>query len=63
MLLFPQEMTSVGFNGWKVDPASIRLPHASRYQVNKWGSPARFEGGKYPEGVSDHWPMYAEIHR
>lgn len=63
MLLFPQEMTSNGFNGWKVDPASIRLAHQSRYQVNKWGSPARFEGGKYPEGVSDHWPMYAEIHR
>ncbi|WP_225422424.1 endonuclease/exonuclease/phosphatase family protein [Pseudomonas huaxiensis] len=63
MLLFPQQMTTTGFNGWKVDPASIRLPHQSRYQVNKWGSPARFEGGKYPEGVSDHWPMYAEIHR
>ena len=63
ILLFPKEMTSTGFNGWKVDTASIRLPKQSPYQVNKWGSPARFEGGKYPEGVSDHWPMYAEIYR
>lgn len=63
MLLFPKEMTSVGFNGWKVDPTSVRLANHSRYQVNKWGSPARFEGGKYAEGVSDHWPMYVEIHR
>ncbi|MGY4533723.1 endonuclease/exonuclease/phosphatase family metal-dependent hydrolase [Pseudomonas sp. TE3786] len=62
ILLFPQEMTEGGFNGWKVDPASIRLAHQSRYQVNKWGSPARFEDGKYPDGVSDHWPLYAEIY-
>lgn len=62
IFLFPMEMTEDGFNGWKVDPASIRLAHQSRYQVNKWGSPARFEDGKYAEGVSDHWPLYAEIY-
>ncbi|HCN45796.1 MAG TPA: hypothetical protein DIT18_09210 [Pseudomonas sp.] len=63
ILLFPKEMSGTGFNGWKVDSASIHMPRASQYQVNKWGSPARFEGGKYPQGVSDHWPMYAEIYR
>lgn len=63
ILLFPKEMTADGFNGWKVDPASIRLANASRYQVNKYGSPARFQDGKYPDGVSDHWPLYAEIYR
>ncbi|MFD2642941.1 endonuclease/exonuclease/phosphatase family protein [Pseudomonas japonica] len=63
ILLFPREMTGNGFNGWKVDSASIRTPKESPYQVNQWGSPARFEGGQYPQGVSDHWPMYAEIYR
>jgi endonuclease/exonuclease/phosphatase family metal-dependent hydrolase len=64
ILLFPQEMLSeAGFGGWKVDRASIRLANDNPYQVNRFGSPARFESAKYPEGVSDHWPMYAEIFR
>ncbi|WP_205299822.1 endonuclease/exonuclease/phosphatase family protein [Pantoea sp. Tr-811] len=62
ILLFPQAMSGAGFNGWKVDSASIHMPKASPYQVNKWGTPARFNGGQYPEGVSDHWPMYAQIY-
>lgn len=63
ILAFPPQMTASGFNGWKVDPASIRLAHDSRYQVNKWGSPSRFDDGKHDDGVSDHWPLYAEIYR
>lgn len=63
ILLFPDEMTGEGFNGWKVDTASIRLANQSGYQVNQWGSPSRFNGGKFDDGVSDHWPMYAEIYR
>jgi len=62
MLLFPPAMASAaGFNGWQVDPASIRLAHQSPYQVNRWGTPARFDDGKQAEGVSDHWPLYAQI--
>ena len=64
MLLFPKQMTRAGgFNGWQVDPASIRLAHSSPYQVNRWGSPARFDSARHAEGVSDHWPLYAEIFR
>lgn len=60
ILLFPPQMTGAGFNGWKVDTQSIRLANQNRYQVNQWGSPARFSDA---EGVSDHWPLYAEIYR
>ncbi|TBU95781.1 endonuclease/exonuclease/phosphatase family protein [Stutzerimonas kirkiae] len=63
IFLFPREMLDDGFNGWQVDTASIRLAHKHRYQVNKWGSPARFAGGEHDDGVSDHWPLYAEIFR
>ena len=64
MLLFPKQMTTAGgFNGWQVDPASIRLANRSPYQVNRWGSPARFDSARHAEGVSDHWPLYAEIFR
>lgn len=64
MLLFAPQMTiATGFNGWQVDPESIRLVHQSPYQVNRWGTPARFDGARHTEGVSDHWPLYAEIFR
>lgn len=64
MLLFPPQMTSTnGFNGWQVDPQSIRLVHQSPYQVNRWGTPARFDSARHAQGVSDHWPLYAEIFR
>ncbi len=46
---------------WQVDPASIHLVNSSRYQVDNWGKPAKFRTGKGSVGVSDHWPMYAEI--
>ena len=62
MLLFPPAMsTPAGFGGWQVDATSIRLAHHSLYQVNRWGTPARFDGAHHSEGVSDHWPLYAEI--
>lgn len=64
MLLFPPQMTTAhGFNSWQVDPKSIRLVHQSPYQLNRWGTPARFDGARHAQGVSDHWPVYAEIFR
>ncbi|MDZ4082152.1 MAG: endonuclease/exonuclease/phosphatase family protein [Bdellovibrionales bacterium] len=51
---------SVATTGWQVDPASIRIPNESKYQVNKYGSPARF-GADSAFGVSDHWPVYLEL--
>ena len=46
---------------WQVNPSSIRVVRGSLFQVNRFLTPARFEGGKGPRGVSDHWPIYAEI--
>lgn len=46
--------------GWKLDPASVRVPNDTRFQISKYGSPARFDA-KSPYGVSDHWPVYVEI--
>jgi endonuclease/exonuclease/phosphatase family metal-dependent hydrolase len=46
--------------GWKLDASSVRVPNDTRFQISKYGSPARFDG-KSPYGVSDHWPVYAEI--
>ncbi len=46
--------------GWRLDPASVRVPNETRFQVSKYGSPARFDANS-PYGVSDHWPVYAEI--
>lgn len=47
---------------WKVDAESIRTPAASIYQLNRFGTPARFKE-KDDVGVSDHLPMYAEIYK
>ena len=48
---------------WLLDPSSIRIFSQSIYQVNKWGSPSRFNMGKRKNGVSDHWPILAEIYK
>ena len=46
---------------WRVDTKSIRVANKSIYQINHWGSPARFSEGKSQVGVSDHWPLMVEI--
>lgn len=51
---------TVATTGWHLDPASVRVPNDTRYQISKYGSPARFDANS-PYGVSDHWPVYAEI--
>lgn len=60
VLLFSRDMYG-GNSGWQVDTASINLKNKNRYQINRFGTPARFGSGKSTVGVSDHWPMYAEI--
>lgn len=52
--------SSSATTGWRLDPASVRIPNDTRYQISKYGSPARFDNNS-PYGVSDHWPVYAEI--
>lgn len=51
---------SASKTGWRLDPASVRVPNDTRFQISKYGSPARFDE-KSPYGVSDHWPVYVEI--
>lgn len=60
VLMFSRDMFT-GPSAWQVDPDSVRLVKDSVYQTNRFGTPARFGSGKGTVGVSDHWPMYAEI--
>ena len=60
MILFQNRLVN-GEDAWQVDPDSIRLMNHSVYQTNRFGTPARFGSGKASVGVSDHWPVYAEI--
>jgi endonuclease/exonuclease/phosphatase family metal-dependent hydrolase len=46
---------------WALDPNSIRVYNQNLYQNNKWGSPMKFELGRHQQGVSDHWPLLADI--
>lgn len=59
-LLFAPTLTN-GRANWHLDPDSIRTPNQGHYQTDKYQHPARFDASK-PIGVSDHWPMYAEIY-
>lgn len=54
---------SKNFRGevWVVDRKSIRVANKSIYQKNHYGAPARFRDGKNQKGVSDHWPLAADI--
>ena len=60
-LLFSPNMLPQGQSRWMVLPKSIRIPRDSLYQTNRYGSPARFYLGSGPVGVSDHWPLAADI--
>jgi endonuclease/exonuclease/phosphatase family metal-dependent hydrolase len=51
---------STATTGWRLDPESVRIPNETRFQISKYGSPARFDADS-PYGVSDHWPLYAEM--
>ena len=58
VIMFSQNLRS---GSMTYDASSVEVPHASTFQVNRFGSPSRFNSGKYPDGVSDHWPIYAEL--
>ena len=61
ILLFDPAMTETkGVGGWLLDTRSIRLATASPYQVSEGNTPARFDATQ-AVGVSDHWPLVAEI--
>lgn len=60
VLLFSKEFTEKPF-AWRLDPSTIRLAKDTIYQTNRYGSPAKFGNGKGGVGVTDHYPVYAEI--
>jgi hypothetical protein len=60
--LFDKRMTD-GSAAWQVDPQSIKVFNDSLYQMNRWGSPARFGNGMKGVGVSDHWPLVAVLRK
>lgn len=60
-LLFSANLQDEGRGNWKVERKSIRVPNYSYYQKNRWDSPARYSYGKYSVGVSDHWPIAADL--
>ncbi|MBX3022026.1 MAG: endonuclease/exonuclease/phosphatase family protein [Bdellovibrionales bacterium] len=60
VLLFNKNLTS-GQGRWQLDRDSIRIVNSSIYQMRFDGKPARFSRAGSATGVSDHWPMYAEL--
>jgi endonuclease/exonuclease/phosphatase family metal-dependent hydrolase len=61
-LLFSKTIALDGSGKWNLDPLSVQVPHESRFQTNRYGNPARFDD-RASIGVSDHWPIYAEIYK
>lgn len=60
VLLFNDNLAS-GKGRWALDRDSIRIVNSSIYQMRFNGTPARFTRAGASTGVSDHWPMYAEL--
>lgn len=52
---------SQGTSAWALDTSSITVPAPTKNHVNRFGEPQRFEAPS--TGVSDHWPVYAEIYK
>ena len=46
---------------WSLDKSSIKVFNSLKIQKNRYGSPQKFEMGKHQTGVSDHFPVIAEI--
>lgn len=61
VLLFSKDLDTQGSSAWRLERPSIHIVNSSVYQLSRWGSPAHFGSGKSSVGVTDHWPMYAEL--
>ncbi|MCE3010456.1 MAG: hypothetical protein LW875_07575 [Proteobacteria bacterium] len=60
-LVFSKAFSSISSSSWVLDVNSIQTPKMGKYQLFEDGSPARFSA-THSVGVSDHLPIYAEIH-
>jgi endonuclease/exonuclease/phosphatase family metal-dependent hydrolase len=60
IILFSKSLFSKTKGTWSVIPESIRISNSDNRQISSEDTPLRF---KYPnfDGVSDHWPVVAEI--
>lgn len=61
VLLFSKDLDNGKVSGWSLSRPSIHIVNSSVYQINRWGSPANYGSGRQSVGVTDHWPMYAEL--
>ena len=46
---------------WKIDRKSIRVFNDLPLQNSRYKTPAKFNNGHSPFGVSDHWPVVVDI--
>lgn len=60
VLLFSKPLVSDA-SAWALDKSSLRVVNTSFYQLDQEGKPAKFRSGYGSVGVSDHWPVYAEL--
>lgn len=60
VLLFSPSLSD-SKSAWRLNTESIRLAKDTKWQTEYDGKPAKFRNGLGSVGVSDHWPMYAEI--
>ncbi len=60
VLLFSKPLMDES-SAWRLDTNSLRLINSSVYQTDQDGKPAKFRDGYASVGVSDHWPVYAEL--
>jgi hypothetical protein len=60
VLLFSRDLDG-GESRWQLNRDSIHIVNSSRFQTDSWGHPAHYGEGKSSVGVTDHYPMYAEM--
>ncbi|PIS10807.1 MAG: hypothetical protein COT73_07440 [Bdellovibrio sp. CG10_big_fil_rev_8_21_14_0_10_47_8] len=60
LLLFSPSLKPQGQGAYAYDPSSIQVMKQGQYQLQKNGTPARFNANS-SIGISDHLPIYAEI--
>jgi hypothetical protein len=60
VLLFSRSLLNEN-SSVKLNTQSIRMATDTKWQIDYDGKPAKFRNGKGTVGVSDHWPMYAEL--
>jgi endonuclease/exonuclease/phosphatase family metal-dependent hydrolase len=61
IMFFSKNLGPKGEANWMVIPSSIDVPTGSPHQVSRFSTPQRYGEGKGNYGVSDHWPLTANL--